>query len=641
MMEDLAGTASITSLFSYDLTDNGNHDIVVGRDDGKLQTYAVLEVLDEPELIAETVSISRATSLSCYAGEPCKLNVYQGAWSTTYPSTICSPPSSASCLRHRCPPPSSPRTRAAQTLRSAITSVAAGRVGNASRVDVVAATYSGVITGFSTSASHMARPEDRQLQLQERLGALKRELHELSSEKAGMETKLKTRPGEIRTDSLPACDVKDSLRLNENDGTHTLVIETAVALDTVVLRVRLHVTFMQKLPQQRCTGSRYGSLGILIQHSFHCAMQSSGAIGLMPPQDSGRVAFHEQKSGPDGGPTVGTYRCQSDVTRLELKLNTLEGQHSTLEAFIIPRTAPMVCLKRKYVICALSLHQLTSLPLDEQRWVADYYFPLAVHLPRSCSVYQTVCVAHLGRRPINTLKLTGSFSLAEIHAWMAMCFPGVEGTRPSGDAVSATYFSPFIGTQVECLYCDGMAEFKSDSLMTISILKDTITQEATKKKVSVKTASTTAEGSIAHSLSFLAPRFEHFHDLFSKMALLESVRVSEALLPWLLRCPAHDTAPVLTSVPSRALQELISQESNTDFLSEDQKHVLSNAQDIDGLGKEFPLQFESMCSMMERLYVDSFKFKGIDVRNKVPALRDHLEHYQGIEDLLDFFEDSG
>lgn len=87
----------------------------------------------------------------------------------------------------------------------------------------------------------------------------------------------------------------------------------------------------------------------------------------MPPQDSGQVALHEQKPGPDGGPTVGTYRCQSDVTRLELKLNTLEGQHSTLEALIIPRTTPMVCLERKYLMCALSLHQLTSLPLDDQR----------------------------------------------------------------------------------------------------------------------------------------------------------------------------------------------------------------------------------------------------------------------------------
>ena len=85
----------------------------------------------------------------------------------------------------------------------------------------------------------------------------------------------------------------------------------------------------------------------------------------------------------------------------------------------------------------------------------------------------------------------------------------------------------------------------------------------------------------------------------------------------------------------------MSQESSTDFLSEEQKHVLSTAQEIDSLGKEYPLQFESMCSMVERLYVDSFKFKGIDVRNKVPALRDHLQKYQGIEDLLNFFEDSG
>jgi len=98
----------------------------------------------------------------------------------------------------------------------------------------------------------MAGPEDRQERLQEHLGALKRELHELSSEKAGLETKLKTKPGAIRTESLPAFDVNDSLRLNENDGTHTLFIETAVALDMVILRVRLHVHVHCKAAYCRC-----------------------------------------------------------------------------------------------------------------------------------------------------------------------------------------------------------------------------------------------------------------------------------------------------------------------------------------------------------------------------------------------------
>ena len=146
--------------------------------------------------------------------------------------------------------------------------MAAGRVGNAGRVDVVAATYSGVVAGFSTTASHMVGPEDRQKRLQEQLGALKRELHELSSEKAGLETKLKTKPGAIRTDFLPAFDVNDSLRLNENDGTHTLFIETAVALDMVILRVRLLFTFIAKLPNVDVASSRYGSFGNADRRAF-------------------------------------------------------------------------------------------------------------------------------------------------------------------------------------------------------------------------------------------------------------------------------------------------------------------------------------------------------------------------------------
>eukprot|EP00118_Oscarella_pearsei_P011993 m.84941 g.84941 ORF g.84941 m.84941 type:complete len:146 (+) comp36418_c0_seq13:2007-2444(+) len=88
-------------------------------------------------------------------------------------------------------------------------------------------------------------------------------------------------------------------------------------------------------------------------------------------------------------------------------------------------------------------------------------------------------------RPLNVLKLGGQFSLAEIHSWVCFCLPEVPERVPSDGQVSMNFRSTFLGTQLECSYRRSDAVFKSDNVSTISIIKDVLTKEATKRKINL------------------------------------------------------------------------------------------------------------------------------------------------------------
>ena len=82
---------------------------------------------------------------------------------------------------------------------------------------------------------------------------------------------------------------------------------------------------------------------------------------------------------------------------------TIEGQYGHLQAYVTPRMQPKTCQVRQYQIKPLSLHQRSHV-FDEDR-------------------------------PFNVLKLTGNFSLAEVHSWIFYTMPEVPERTPAEDEV--------------------------------------------------------------------------------------------------------------------------------------------------------------------------------------------------------------
>uniref|UniRef100_A0A2K6FS97 Bardet-Biedl syndrome 7 n=1 Tax=Propithecus coquereli TaxID=379532 RepID=A0A2K6FS97_PROCO len=281
-----------------------------------------------------------------------------------------------------------------------------------------------------------------------------------------------------------------------------------------------------------------------------------------------------------GGPAsndnflLATYRCQANTTRLELKIRSIEGQYGTLQAYVTPRIQPKTCQVRQYHIKPLSLHQRTH-SIDHDR-------------------------------PMNTLTLTGQFSFAEIHSWVVFCLPEVP-EKPPVKCVTLYFQNTFLDTQLESIYRKGEGVFKSDNISTISILKDVLSKEATKRKINLNITYEINEVSVKHTLKLIHPKLEYQLLLAKKVQLID------------------------------ALKELQVHEGNTDFLIPEYRSILEEADHLQEEYKKQPAHLERLYGMITDLFIDKFKFKGTNVKSKVPLLLEILDSYDQ-NALIAFFD---
>lgn len=306
-------------------------------------------------------------------------------------------------------------------------------------------------------------------------------------------------------------------------------------------------------------------------------LQSDVPVDLLDVEKNSAVVSYSACSPEEGNFLLATYRCQANTTRLELKIRSIEGQYGTLQLYVTPRIQPKTCQLRQYPIKPLSLHQRTHV-FDENR-------------------------------PHNRLTLTGQFSMTEIHAWLCFCLPELPERTPAGDVANFQFSSTFLDTQLDCTYRKGEAVFRSENISTISILKDVLSKEATKKKIRLDISFDIKEESIAHTLQMIHPRLEHQLLLAKKVQLID------------------------------ALMELQVNEPDLSFMSPEYQQILANADDLKTEFKRQPCHLERLYGMITDLYIDKFKFKGQNVKGKVPALLEILDSYE-LGNLVNFFDNS-
>ncbi|XP_063422999.1 Bardet-Biedl syndrome 7 protein homolog isoform X4 [Mytilus trossulus] len=306
-------------------------------------------------------------------------------------------------------------------------------------------------------------------------------------------------------------------------------------------------------------------------------LQSDVPIDLLDVEKNSAVVSYSACNPEEGNYLLATYRCQANTTRLELKIRSIEGQYGTLQAYVTPRVQPKTCQVKQYNIKPLSLHQRTHVFDDN--------------------------------RPLNTVKLTGQFSLAEIHSWVSFCLPELPERTPPGETITFHFMSTFLDTLLECVYSKGEAVFRSDNISTISILKDVLTKEATKKKIRLDISYDINDESIAYTLNLIHPRLEYQLLLAKKVQLID------------------------------ALKELQVHEEDLTFMSPEYRQILEEADALQAEFKRQPCHLERLYGMITDLYIDKFKFKGVNVKGKVPALLEVLDNYD-LQTLVEFFNTS-
>ncbi|KAH8040866.1 hypothetical protein HPB51_013036 [Rhipicephalus microplus] len=159
--------------------------------------------------------------------------------------------------------------------------------------------------------------------------------------------------------------------------------------------------------------------------SLSCRSSSNVPVDLLDSsKNSAVVSYTTCDAQSSGNYLLATFRCQANTSRLEVKIRTIEGQQGVLRAYVTAHLQPKCCRRREYQIRPLSLHRRTHSLLEDDR-----------------------CM--------NVLKLRGSFSMAEMHAWLVLSLTEVAERPPAGDSATLRFVSTFLGTLLICFYSFG------------------------------------------------------------------------------------------------------------------------------------------------------------------------------------------
>lgn len=64
-------------------------------------------------------------------------------------------------------------------------------------------------------------------------------------------------------------------------------------------------------------------------------------------------------------------------------------------------------------------------------------------------------------RPLNSLKITGNFTVADAHQWLSLLVSEIPERAPSNDTVSYNFSSVFIGSELQAMYRSVWFKFRN------------------------------------------------------------------------------------------------------------------------------------------------------------------------------------
>ncbi|XP_054259865.1 Bardet-Biedl syndrome 7 protein homolog [Macrosteles quadrilineatus] len=459
-----------------------------------------------------------------------------------------------------------PSERFSHVSTESVTAIQGGVVGNNGFDEVLVTTYTGWFFGLTTEViDKQMSGEGGDLNTKVKISnddklkivRLRTEIEELEQKlvKERERYHIASLEDGIGISTIPFFNVTDKMTLVKDTAVYQLMIEVETAIDNILL-------------------------------------QSDVPLDLLDVDKNSAVLSRSACAPGSDNRLLATYRCQMNTTRLELCLRTTEGVAGTLCVYITAVLQPKCCQLRRHQIKPLSLH--------------------------------TRCHQLDVSRSFNSLGLKGNFSLAEMHSWVSHCLPEVPEKPPLEDKVSYIFTSTLMHSMLHCTYRSasvicymiyqisvtrpykGEAEFRSDNVSTICILKDFITKEATKKKIKLEISIDINDDSAASLLRRLDSRLSSEVVLARQVGLLEALRELETV-------------------------------EGRDLLSPEYQQILDNQKQLLERYNSQPGYLTRLTDTIAEMYIHWHKIKGVNVKVKIPVLMETLQNFN-LDDLLLHFK---
>ena len=210
--------------------------------------------------------------------------------------------------------------------------------------------------------------------------------------------------------------------------------------------------------------------------------------------------------------------------------------------------------------------------------------------------------------------IRGAFGETDMNAWLSLCLPDVPQHVAEDDNMIC-YKSAFTGSHLICKYGKGSAAIKSDSITTLTIIKDSIAKSAAQKKIVLDISPSMNDEGTFTILKMLHPKIQELYELKQKAELVEAVK----------------------DMKLQQDQEAASGEKTFD-LPEEYDKVAVHANDILKEQKKQPRKLEYIYGIIVDLFMDRAKALGVQkAESKIPAL-EHILHNYDFQQLVNFFK---
>mmetsp|Transcript_27744 Transcript_27744/g.70006 ORF Transcript_27744/g.70006 Transcript_27744/m.70006 type:complete len:784 (-) Transcript_27744:706-3057(-) len=334
------------------------------------------------------------------------------------------------------------------------------------------------------------------------------------------------------------------------------------------------------------------------------SIRSDAAIDILEnsAQQAVDVIQSRAKGSPHQDPLLLTYRFQEPTKRFSINMRTTEGPPGNISCFVLPQGQPKISHLLSLTVKPLSLHEK----------VAD--------IEEKCAM--------------NELRLSGNFTLMDMHHWMSLCLPDVPVRPASHDSCLYNYKSTFLGTVLQCAYSKGQAKFRSDSITTISVVRDTMSREATARKIQLGIQVDVKEESFPYVLSLIHPK------LAFQQVLTRQVQYIEPLKEIQLQETTTGGGATGAGGGSVAATSASSSKNQLDFLDLELQEILAHSDRIQGQFELQPQRLSFLHGLIIALYNHIWRMRGHQgvPSNKLRELQHLLINYS-LETLQQFFEE--
>ncbi|XP_063635989.1 Bardet-Biedl syndrome 7 protein homolog isoform X1 [Cydia splendana] len=192
---------------------------------------------------------------------------------------------------------------------------------------------------------------------------------------------------------------------------------------------------------------------------------------------------------------LATVRCQAGTRRLWVRMRhagPAQVECARVLIYALPAGAPRVA--------RLMILRLPALPYYSQH-----------EDPDSDSESRAWCV----------LSVSGSFSVAEVTAWLSEALPG-ELPRPAASVAVARSHS-LLKTILVCRLQRGQAVFKSDNVSTIATMRDVISNCSLRKSIRLETSCDIPEAACIKSFKRIEEQFKAEHKKYENVSLKKAL----------------------------------------------------------------------------------------------------------------------